>query len=43
MNAQRPFDPVNDAPLLSAYVDGELDAEGLARVPRSSACAPSRT
>jgi anti-sigma factor RsiW len=32
MNAQRPFDPVNDAPLLSAYVDGELDAEGLARV-----------
>lgn len=28
----RPFDPVNDAPLLSAYVDGELEGEDLARV-----------
>lgn len=31
MNA-RPFDPVQDAPLLSAYVDGELEGEDLARV-----------
>jgi len=28
----RPFDPAHDAPLLSAYVDGELDGEELARV-----------
>lgn len=28
----RPFDPVQDAPLLSAYVDGELEGEDLARV-----------
>jgi anti-sigma factor RsiW len=28
----RPFDPVQDAPLLSAYVDGELGGEDLARV-----------
>lgn len=28
----RPFDPVQDAPLLSAYVDGELEGEELARV-----------
>jgi len=27
MNARRPFDPELDGPLLSAYVDGELDAE----------------
>lgn len=28
----RPFDPVQDAPLLSAYVDGELEGEDRARV-----------
>lgn len=28
----RPFDPERDAPLLSAYVDGELEGEDLARV-----------
>ena len=27
MSARRPYDPEVDAPLLSAYVDGELDAE----------------
>jgi len=32
MSGQPPFDPVRDAPLLSAYVDGELDAGELARV-----------
>lgn len=30
--SRRPFDPVQDAPLLSAYVDGELEGEDLARV-----------
>jgi anti-sigma factor RsiW len=28
----RPFDPEHDAPLLSAYVDGELEADDAARV-----------
>lgn len=28
----RPFDPERDAPLLSAYVDGELEGDDLARV-----------
>lgn len=28
----QPFDPVREAPLLSAYVDGELDAADVARV-----------
>lgn len=32
MSAHRPFDPAQDEPLLSAYVDGELDGEDLARV-----------
>ena len=32
MNSNGPFDPRKDAPLLSAYVDGELDAADLARV-----------
>ena len=32
MNGATPFDPVRDAPLLSAYVDGELDGAELARV-----------
>lgn len=32
MSGQPPFDPVRDAPLLSAYVDGELDAADAARV-----------
>jgi anti-sigma factor RsiW len=32
MSGQPPFDPVREAPLLSAYVDGELDAGDLARV-----------
>lgn len=32
MSGQRPFDPTVDAPLLSAYVDGELEGADLARV-----------
>ena len=32
MSGQPPFDPVRDAPLLSAYVDGELEADDIARV-----------
>lgn len=32
MNGHPPFDPGKDAPLLSAYVDGELDAADVARV-----------
>ncbi|MBK7046675.1 MAG: zf-HC2 domain-containing protein [bacterium] len=32
MNGRPAFDPVADAPLLSAYVDGELDGADLARV-----------
>lgn len=32
MSGQLPFDPVRDAPLLSAYVDGELEAGDIARV-----------
>ena len=32
MNGQLPFDPENEAHLLSAFVDGELDAAGRARV-----------
>lgn len=32
MSDRVPFDPRTDAPLLSAYVDGELDAEDVARV-----------
>lgn len=32
MSGRAPFDPVRDAPLLSAYVDGELDAADVARV-----------
>jgi len=32
-NSERlPFDPAREAPLLSAYVDGELDADQVARV-----------
>lgn len=31
-HADRPFDPVKEAPLLSAYVDGELDNEQTVRV-----------
>ncbi len=32
MNPNGPFDPQREAHLLSAYVDGELDAEDIARV-----------
>lgn len=32
MNGDKPFDPRSEAPLLSAYVDGELDAAAAARV-----------
>ena len=32
MNVKGPFDPREEAPLLSAYVDGELDAADQARV-----------
>lgn len=32
MNAQGPFDPRKEAPLLSAYVDGELAPDDVARV-----------
>ena len=32
MSGQPPFDPVRDAPLLSAYVDGELEGSDVARV-----------
>ena len=32
MSGQPPFDPLREAPLLSAYVDGELDGADLARV-----------
>ncbi len=32
MNGNGPFDPRKEAPLLSAYVDGELDAAGVARL-----------
>lgn len=32
MSGERPFDPGRDGPLLSAYVDGELDGADLARV-----------
>ncbi|PID81007.1 hypothetical protein CSA17_01520 [bacterium DOLJORAL78_65_58] len=32
MNPNGPFDPQREAHLLSAYVDGELDAENIARV-----------
>ena len=32
MSGQAPFDPVRDAPLLSAYVDGELDPADVARI-----------
>lgn len=32
MSGQAPFDPVRDAPLLSAYVDGELDPADVTRV-----------
>lgn len=32
MTGQASFDPVRDAPLLSAYVDGELTGDDLARV-----------
>jgi anti-sigma factor RsiW len=32
VNAQGPFDPRKDAPLLSAYVDGELTPDDVARV-----------
>ncbi len=32
MNSNVPFDPHKEAPLLSAFVDGELDAEEVARV-----------
>jgi anti-sigma factor RsiW len=32
MSGRSSFDPVRDAPLLSAYVDGELEANDVARV-----------
>ena len=32
MNANAPFDPQREAVLLSAYVDGELDAASVARI-----------
>ena len=32
MNRKGPFDPRKEAPLLSAYVDGELDPEDVARI-----------
>lgn len=32
MNGNGPFDPRKEAPLLSAYVDGELDAADVARI-----------
>jgi len=32
VNAKGPFDPRKDAPLLSAYVDGELEPDDVARV-----------
>ncbi len=32
MNGNGPFDPRKEAPLLSAYVDGELDPENVARI-----------
>ncbi|MCP4571041.1 MAG: hypothetical protein GY838_01690 [bacterium] len=32
MNSTGPFDPRKEAPLLSAYVDGELDASDVARI-----------
>lgn len=32
MNGEQPFDPRSEAPLLSAYVDGELEAADRARV-----------
>lgn len=36
----RPFDPEQDSPLLSAYVDGELEGEDLARVEAHLAASP---
>jgi anti-sigma factor RsiW len=36
----RPFDPEQDGPLLSAYVDGELEGEDLARVEAHLAASP---
>lgn len=36
----RPFDPARDAPLLSAYVDGELEGDDLARVEAHLAASP---
>lgn len=32
MNGNGPFDPRKEAPLLSAYVDGELDPDNVARI-----------
>ena len=32
MNAKGPFDPRKEAPLLSAYVDGELEPDDVARI-----------
>ena len=32
MNGKGPFDPRKEAPLLSAYVDGELDARDNERI-----------
>ena len=32
MTGDKPFDPEKDAPLLSAYVDGELEAADVVRV-----------
>ena len=32
MNGKGPFDPRKEAPLLSAYVDGELDPDQVARI-----------
>jgi anti-sigma factor RsiW len=32
VNGNGPFDPRKEAPLLSAYVDGELDVAGVARI-----------
>lgn len=41
MTTPAPFDPERDAPLLSAYVDGELCAEEVARVEAYLAASPA--
>lgn len=40
MNGKGPFDPQAEAPLLSAYVDGELGTEDIARVEAHLAADP---